>query len=152
MNTQRWEDARRVEAWAGEVRVNLIRAAALVAYYGHHLLNVYVIHPEVESLRGKFNILVTAVVLAWAAAVFVLYFCLSRRLVPPALKYVATGWDLAMITALLMIGDGPHSALIFLYFLVIAADPAAAVVAPGLLRNPWCHGGRDLHDGVLRLR
>jgi hypothetical protein len=126
MTTQRWEDARRLEAWAGEVRVNLIRAAALVAFYAHHLVNVYLIPHEAavqSDLRGNFTILVTAVVLAWAGAIFVLYFCLSRRLVPPALKYVATAWDLAMITALLMIRDGPHSPLIFLYFLVIAAAP-----------------------------
>jgi len=127
MNTQRWEDARRLEGWAGEVRVNLIRAVALVAFYAHHLVNVY-LRPhepdEASFLQGKFTILVTAVVLAWAGAIFVLYFCLSRRLVPPALKFVATFWDLAMITALLMIsGEGPQNPLIFLYFLVVAAAP-----------------------------
>ena len=124
MTTQRWEDARRLEAWAGEVRVNLIRAAALVAFYGYHLMNAYVIHSDDERLRGRFHLLTTAVVLAWAGAIFILYFCLSRRLVPPALKYVATFWDLAMITALLLIGgNGPRSPLLFLYFLVVAAAP-----------------------------
>ncbi len=124
MTTQRWEDARRLEAWAGEVRVNLIRAVALAAFYGYHLINAYVLHPDDLRLRGRFHVLVTAVVLAWAGATFVLYFCLSRRLVPPALKYVATFWDLAMITALLLIGsNGPRSPLVFLYFLVIAAAP-----------------------------
>ena len=28
MSNLRWDDARRLEAWAGETRVNLIRAAA----------------------------------------------------------------------------------------------------------------------------
>ena len=41
--------------------------------------------------------------------------------VPPALKYVATGWDLALITALLVLGRDPKSTLAALYFLVIAA-------------------------------
>jgi hypothetical protein len=126
MTTQRWEDARRLEAWAGEVRVNLIRAVALVAFYVHHLVNAYLIphdQPYTEVVRGKYHILVTAVVLAWAGATFVLYYCLSRRLVPPALKYVATLWDIAMISALLLIGQGPRDPLIVLYFVVIAAAP-----------------------------
>jgi hypothetical protein len=123
MSTDRWADARRLEGWAGEVRVNLIRAIALVAFYGHHLLNVYVFADD-PSLKGDYNAAVTAVVIAWAAAVFALYYCLSRRWVPPALKYVATVWDLALITALLIANpDGPRSPLIFLYFVVIAAAP-----------------------------
>jgi hypothetical protein len=123
MSTRCWEDGQRLEAWAGETRVNLIRAAALVAFYAHHLFNVY-IYANDSTLRGKFHILVTGVVLAWGAAIFLIYYCLSRRIVPPALKYVATLWDLAMISALLVIGGkGPVSPLIFLYFLVVAAAP-----------------------------
>jgi hypothetical protein len=120
MSDTRWEDARRLEAWAGEVRVNLIRAAALVAFYGYHLLNVYVFNP---SLQGPYTAKVTCVVAAWSLAVFALYVCLSRRWAPPALKYVATFWDLLMITALLLTGPdaGPHSPLVVLYFPVVAA-------------------------------
>ncbi len=121
--TQRWEDGRRLEAWAGETRVNLIRAAALVAFYAHHLFNVYIYSSD-STLRGKYHILVTGVVLAWGAAIFLIYYCLSRRIVPPALKYVATLWDLAMISALLIVGGkGPVNPLIVLYFLVVAAAP-----------------------------
>src|SRR4051812_33964521 len=46
MNEDRWDDARRLEAWAGEVRVNLVRVAALVAFYGYHLLNVYALSDD----------------------------------------------------------------------------------------------------------
>ena len=124
MTDPRWDDARRLEAWAGETRVNLIRAAALAAFYAYHLLNVYLFSGDPE-LRGAYNLKVTCVVLAWALAVGALYVCLSRRWVPPALKYAATFWDLAMITALLLADRhaGPHSPLIFLYFLVVAAAP-----------------------------
>ena len=54
-----------------------------------------------------------------------LHICLSRRWVPPALKYVATFWDLTLITALLLVDKaaGPHSPLVVLYFLVVAASP-----------------------------
>jgi hypothetical protein len=124
MSNLRWDDARRLEAWAGETRVNLVRAAALIGFYAHHLLNVFVLSND-PSLRGAYNLKVTSVVLAWALAVGALHACLSRRWVPPALKYVATFWDLAMVSALLLADKtaGPHSPLIFLYFLVIAAAP-----------------------------
>jgi hypothetical protein len=124
MSNLRWDDARRLEAWAGETRVNLIRAAALVGFYAYHLLNVFVLTDD-PTLRYAYNLKVTSVVLAWALAVGALHVCLSRRWVPPALKYATTFWDLAMASALLLADKaaGPHSPLIFLYFLVIAAAP-----------------------------
>jgi hypothetical protein len=123
MPDTRWEDARRLEAWAGEVRVNLIRAAAVVAFYGYHLLNVYVLSND-PDLRGPYNAKVTCVVVAWSLAVFALYVCLHRRWVPPVLKYVAVAWDLLMVTALLLVHPqaGPHSPLVLLYFPVVAAS------------------------------
>jgi hypothetical protein len=118
-----WDDARRPEAWAGEVRVNLVRVAALVAFYGHHLLNAFILSNDPE-LRGKYNAAVSAIVLAWAVGAFVVHVCLSRRWVPPALQYVATFWDLALVTALLVAGgEGPRGPLTLLYFVVIAAAP-----------------------------
>ena len=124
MTDLRWEDARRLEAWAGEVRVNLLRAASLIVFYGYHLLNVYVLSAD-ATLKGEYHAKVTLIVLAWALAVGVLHVSLSRRWVPPLLKYVAVAWDLVMISALLLIDKqaGPHSPLIVLYFLVIASAP-----------------------------
>ncbi|MBL8792842.1 MAG: hypothetical protein JNM56_02960 [Planctomycetia bacterium] len=127
MNTDRWEDARRIEAWAGEVRVNLVRLAALVAFYGHHLLNVYVLHPDDASIRGAFHTAVTGLIVAWTGSVLALHYCLSRRWVPPALKFVAVAWDILMITALLVIlahqAHEPKSWLAVLYLLVVATAP-----------------------------
>ena len=128
MSAERWADARRLEGWAGEARVNLLRAAAVIAFYGQHLLNLYAFHDNLGfadlSQRGWFHAAVTAVVLGWALAVFVLHLCLSRRWLPPALKYAATFWDLALVTALLCVSpDGPRSALLLLYFVVLAASP-----------------------------
>jgi hypothetical protein len=128
MSAERWADAQRLEGWAGEARVNLLRAAAVIAFYGQHLLNLYAFHDDLgftdAAQRGWFHAAVSAVVLGWALAVFVVYACLSRRWVPPALKYVATFWDLALVTALLCLSpDGPRSALLFLYFAVLAASP-----------------------------
>jgi hypothetical protein len=118
-----WADAQRLEGWAGEIRVNMIRAAALVVFYGHHLVNVYLLRDD-PSLRGQFHAVVTGVVLVWAFIILALHLCLTRRYVPPALKFVSTGADLILITAMLMLtGEGPRSPLVLLYFLVIASAP-----------------------------
>ena len=124
MSDERWADARRLEAWAGEVRVNLIRAAALLVFYGHHLLVVYVYGGDRSDEAIVHHAKVTAIALAWMAAVFVLYVCLTRRWVPPGLKYAATFWDIAMSSALLVASpDGPRSPLLYLYFVVLATSP-----------------------------
>jgi hypothetical protein len=118
-----WVDARRPEAWAGELRVNLIRAVALVVFYASHLLNVYVWTDDPEA-RGAFHAVVTAAVLAWTVAILLLNVFLTRRFVSPALKYLSTAVDLVLITALVMVSpEGPRSPLMLLYFVVIAAAP-----------------------------
>jgi len=117
-----WEDTRRIEAWAGEVRVNLIRLAAIIAFYGNHLVQVYLLRDD-PAVDRSFHITVTALALAWAMAVLALHICLSRRYVPPALKYVAVSWDIIMVTALLIVTGTPRSPLAVLYFLVIASAP-----------------------------
>jgi hypothetical protein len=120
MNALSWSDAQRLEGWAGEVRVNLIRLVALVAFYGHHLVNVFLWRDE--SAAGRYHVAATALTLLWGVEVTALYFCLSRRWVPPALKYVATAVDLILVTALLVLGGDARSMLGALYFAVIAAS------------------------------
>ena len=115
-----WFDAQRLEGYAGEVRVNLLRLTAIVVFYAHHLVNVFLIQDD-PTLHGSYHATVTVLALAWAMAVLSIHFCLSRRWVPPALKYMATTWDLMLITALLVIGGDGKSMFAVFYFLVIIA-------------------------------
>jgi len=117
----RWADLQRVESWAGEIRANFIRMAALLAFYGYHLANVYLLSPDDPSIQGSFHAKVTAVVILWAFASMVLHFCLTRRFVPPALKFVSTLFDLTLVSMLLIVWGGPTSPLSILYFPVIAS-------------------------------
>jgi hypothetical protein len=117
-----WSAAQRLEGLAGEVRVNLIRLAAIVAFYGHHLVNVFVIGDD-PSLKGGYHVVVTSLVLAWALTVLIVHYCLMRRWIPAGLKYVVTAWDILLITTLLMVGGDGRSMLAVLYFLVIVAAP-----------------------------
>jgi hypothetical protein len=116
-----WTAPLRLESWAGEVRVNLIRSIALSAFYGYHLLNVYVLNPDDGALRGDFHLLVTFITAAWAAAAFLLHRFLMRRQVSPLLPFVASGWDLALLTLLIVTAGGPQSPLVVIYFLIVAA-------------------------------
>lgn len=117
-----WSASQRLEGLAGEVRVNLIRLVAVVAFYGHHLVNVFLIRDD-PSLKGAYHAVVTCLVLAWALAVLIIHYCLMRRWIPPALKYVVTAWDILLITTLLIVGGDGRSGLAVLYFLVIVAAP-----------------------------
>ena len=115
-----WAVARRLESLAGEARVNLFRLLFLVAFYAHHLVNVYLFRDE-SAAAAQYHGNVTALALAWGLAVLVVHLCLHYRRLPPALPFVSTAWDLILVTALLMLGRDPHSMLAVLYFLVIAS-------------------------------
>lgn len=114
--------AQRGEAWAGEVRLNLVRLAALTAFYACHLVYVF-LSREDPAVAGAYHVAVTALVMVWAIGAVVLYLYLSRRWAPPELQYAVTAWDTVLITTLLMLAGGPPSPLVILYFLVIAAAP-----------------------------
>jgi hypothetical protein len=122
--------AKRAESWAGEVRLNLVRLAALLGFYGYHLVNVFLSRDD-PSLASPYHVSVTALVMVWSVGVVVLWLYLSRHWAPPALKYVVTAWDALLITTLLVLaaappgpqGGAPRSPLVILYFLVIAAAP-----------------------------
>lgn len=118
----RWADVQRLEGWAGEVRVNLIRLAGIFLFYGNHLFVVYFSASDAMALQ-RYHAAVTAIVAVWSAQVVALHLCLSRRWAPWWLKYACTGADILLITTLLIIGGDPRSPLANLYFLVIAAAP-----------------------------
>jgi hypothetical protein len=119
--TAHWEDARRVEAWAGEIRVNLFRCLAVVAFYGHHLLRMYVYHTP-SGPSPEYHRIVNGLVFAWVATILALHRALEERQVPAWLKYLVLLADTLLVTLLLMVSGGPRSPLCVLYFLIVAAS------------------------------
>jgi hypothetical protein len=111
-----------LESWAGEARLNLVRLAAILLFYGYHLINVFIQRDNPE-LAGTYHVTVTALVMVWSAGVVVLWLYLARRWMPAPLMYVVSAWDTLLITTLLVLAGGPQSPLLILYFLVIAAAP-----------------------------
>jgi hypothetical protein len=119
---QSWEAARRIESWAGEIRVNRLRLAAIIIFYVRHLIDVY-INPLNRQFTGRYHLLVTVIVLAWTAEVLWLHWALSQRRMGEKLKYIAVIWDLAMVTMLGIVAKTPQTPLMLLYFIVIASAP-----------------------------
>lgn len=118
--TASWEAARRIESWAGEIRVNRLRLAAIIVFYVRLLIDVYV-NRQNQALWGRYFHLATMIVLAWAALVLYLHWALSQRRMGEKLKYLAVIWDLAMVTLLGIIARDPRTPLMLLFFVVIAS-------------------------------
>jgi hypothetical protein len=112
-----WTAARRIEAWAGEVRVNLVRLVAIAAFYGQHLLNLYVFKVPVPP---KYHLAVTGIAVGWTLAALALHAALSQRWNPPWLRTAAVAFDAMMIASVLLVSDGPRGPFFLLLFVLIA--------------------------------
>jgi hypothetical protein len=115
----RWEAALRAEEWAGEVRVNLIRLAAIVAFYGHHVVNYYLRRLEFPA---SYHLEVTIIASAWALGAAAIHVALARRWKPPSLKYGAVTCDYLLATSLLIFSGGPGSPFLVILPLLIATS------------------------------
>jgi len=117
-----WDSLRRPEAWAGEIRVNLVRLVALVLFYGRHLIEFARAAPD-ASVRGRYHVAVTVLVLCWALMAVALHLLLSRRIYESWMKYAIVVFDMLMVTGLCVAAGGPRTPLVLLYFAVIASAP-----------------------------
>ncbi|HXX92136.1 MAG TPA: hypothetical protein VEN81_00790 [Planctomycetota bacterium] len=112
-----WSAAQRIEAWAGEVRVNLIRLVAIAGLFGHHLINRYLLKLDMPA---DYHRAVTGIAVGWTLAALALHSALSRRWNPPGLRYAAVAFDAMMIASVLLVSDGPRGPFFMLLFLLVA--------------------------------
>jgi hypothetical protein len=75
------------------------------------------LEPVVER---PFHEVVTALAVAWALIALVTQFCLQAKIFSSALKYVTTACDMTLLTLVVLAGDGPRSAMVVGFFLIIA--------------------------------
>jgi hypothetical protein len=121
---RRWVLLGRRQEYEGEGRANLLRVAAVGAFYVIELANYHGLSLggfQIPAIRGRpFHLAVTALAVAWTMVGLAVHLCLRRQVVPPALPFLTTGCDLALLTCVLAIADGPRSPLVVAYFLIIA--------------------------------
>jgi hypothetical protein len=119
-----WYIVGRWQEYQGEARANLLRLAAVAAFYAIELINYYGVDlgfmqlPKVSDLA--FHKIVTAIAAGWVVLGVGVHLWLRLHLMPAALKYVSTGMDVVLLSLLLMVADGPKSPLILGYFLIPA--------------------------------
>jgi hypothetical protein len=120
---RQWFIVSRWQEYEGEARANLLRILCVGAFYIIELINHGV---EIGALQlpqivgDRFHQSMTWLAVAWTMLALVTLVCLQQHIFPSALKYATTGCDIALMTTVLMIADGPRSPLIIGYFLVIA--------------------------------
>jgi len=120
---RQWFIVSRWQQYDGEARANLLRIVGIAAFYIIEMIN----HggrlgaiglPQVSS--DRFHAEVTALAVAWTMVALATLVCLRRQFFPAAMKFVTTGCDLVLLTAVLTVADGPRSPLVVAYFLIIA--------------------------------
>lgn len=120
----RWYVVGRWQEYEGEGRTNLLRVVAIAAFYLVELANYHGIDlgiVQIPRVRDRhFHLAVTALAVAWTMVGLAVHTCLRRQFFPAALKFVSTGCDLALLTCVLIVAEGPRSPLVSAYFLVIA--------------------------------
>jgi hypothetical protein len=107
---------KRRESWAGDLKANRIRLAAVALFTVNELINYHVLH--VVDARFHYGSLL--IIGLWVAATALFTIMLREHIWPRAISYVIVSTDVLLLTWLLLLGDGPKSPLVVLYFLVIA--------------------------------
>jgi hypothetical protein len=111
---RQWFIVGRWQEYEGEGRANLLRIAGVGVFYGIELLNY-----STGAVGRPFHQAVTALALAWAMVGLGVLFCLGQHIFPASLKFFSTAADVALLTTILMLADGPKSPLVVAYFLLI---------------------------------
>ena len=120
---RQWFIVGRWQEYEGEARANLLRIAAIGAFYLVELLNYYGLHwgfiEMPKQVDAQFHRLTTGLALGWVVMALAIHLSLTQHFFPAALKYLSTAGDLVFSTAVLAVADGPRSPLVIGYFLVI---------------------------------
>lgn len=121
---RQWFIVGRWQEYEGETRANLLRIIGIAAFYIVELANYYGVRLgafEMPRVVDKpFHQAVTALAVAWTIVSLLVLYCLSHRIFPALLKFVSTACDVVLLTAILVVADGPKSPLVVGYFLLIA--------------------------------
>ena len=113
---RQWFIVGRWQEYEGEARANVLRIIAIAAFYTVELVNYH----WLQVVKTPFHQAVTALAVAWTMVALAVLLCLSQRIFPAVLKFVSTGCDVVLLTAILVVADGPSSPMLVGYFLIVA--------------------------------
>ena len=122
---RQWYIVGRWQEYEGEARANLLRIIAIAAFYTIELANFHGLKlgflemERLEYITKSFHQAVTALAVAWTMVGLGILLCLRRQIFPASLKFISTGCDIVLLTAILTVAEGAKSPLVVGYFLVI---------------------------------
>ena len=119
VSDRQWYIVGRWQEYEGETRANLVRVLAVIAFYVVQLVHFYG-YSDRGAEEAAFHQKATAIAAAWTILSVAVLFCLRAHVFPAALKYVSTGCDLLLLTALISLAAGPQSGLVRAYPVIIA--------------------------------
>jgi hypothetical protein len=111
--TSRWLE------YEGEMRVALLRAVLVAAFYSVQLLH-FLVFAQRTAAEQTFHRQATYLAAIWFFVSLAVLVALSRQWLPRGLKYVTSGLDLVLLTAMAALGSGPASPLVYGFGLLIA--------------------------------
>ncbi|MGE0323730.1 MAG: hypothetical protein AB7K71_37585 [Polyangiaceae bacterium] len=122
MIPNRWQVAKRKQEFRGESFANLARVVAVLAFYVIEIINHHGSRAlGMPAVVGRdMHAMVTALVGSWVGAALLTVVVMRLRYFPIWLKYLTTSIDLAMMTAVLAVLDGPKSPMLVGFVLVLA--------------------------------
>jgi hypothetical protein len=125
-----WEAACRWQQYDAEMRVNLVRIAAIGLFYSVHLVHQLASKGNIPVLTAigldlgtvvskQTHVAITCVMLAWLMIGVLIHLLLRGQVFPDWLMYASTAADICFLTAILVLTSGPTSSLISGYFLIV---------------------------------
>lgn len=119
----KWKIVQRWQEYRSEEIVNILRMVCIIIFYLVELINFHglkvgpVEFNKVVNL--EFHKWVSLLAYSWGGLAVGIFFSLRRGIFPAFFKYLTTGMDLVLLTALLLLAEGAKSPLIVCFFLVI---------------------------------
>ncbi|MCH8047413.1 MAG: hypothetical protein IID44_27255 [Planctomycetes bacterium] len=120
-----WYIAQRWQEYDAERRTNLLRIIGIGSLYLVHLMHYHGLRigalqlADEGDVSRRFHVQVTLLAVIWTMLALGMLLTLQQRIFPRWLKLFSTAADLVLLTAILLIADGPKSPLVVGYFLVI---------------------------------
>ncbi len=119
LQKQAWFVTSRWSELEGELRAAVMRVVFVIAFYSVQLLHSWMFSDQ-SAAEALFQRQVTMIATGWLFISLIIMIAVMQCWFPPALKFLSSGCDVALLTAAAHIGSGPGSPLIPVYAVVIA--------------------------------
>lgn len=122
---RQWYIVERWQEYEGERRANLLRIIGIGTFYLVHLMHYHGLRigalqlADQGNMSRPFHVQVTLLAVIWTMLALGMLLSLQQRFFPRWLKHFSTGSDIVLMTAILLVSNGPRSPLIVGYFLII---------------------------------